>query len=354
LVIGNIGNTELTWETTRRLTAGLQGNFIDNRLSVRLNVFKSWTSNLLSLQQLAWASGLNETWSNGGKLENMGYNINIGMKVLNTKDWHWELGASAGHYNNKVTALPNNDSPIETNYYGATVLTAVGQPVGLFYGYRTDGVIKDYNEAKTTALAIKKDNGDLEYFKAGDMRFVEVKKDGIIDENDRQVIGDPNPDIYGNIYTTLNWKNFTLSAVMTYSLGNDIYNYQRSLLEGGTYFLNQTTAMNDRWTTEGQQTSIPRVSYTDPMGNSRFSDRWIEDGSYLRLSSVTLSYHLPIQSSYLQGITIWGNASNLFTLTRYLGSDPDCTLVGGALTQGIDRGVLGAGRSFSLGLNINL
>ena len=177
---------------------------------------------------------------------------------------------------------------------------------------------------------------------------------GQIDENDRVVIGDPNPDIYGNIFTTLNWKRLTLRAVFNYSIGNDVFNYQRSLLEGGTYFLNQTTAVNSRWTTEGQVTSVPRVNYKDPMGNSRFSDRWIEDGSYLRLSSVTLSYFVPIQSTYLQRLTIWGNASNLFTLTRYLGSDPDCSMGNGVLSQGIDRGILAAGRSFSLGVNINL
>ena len=90
------------------------------------------------------------------------------------------------------------------------------------------------------------------------------------------------------------------------------------------------------------------------MGNSRFSNRWIEDGSYLRLSSVTLSWHLPIQSTYLQGLTVWGNATNLFTITRYLGSNPDCALGSAILSQGIDRGLLSAGRSFSLGVNINL
>ncbi len=353
-VIGNIGNTELKWETTNRLTAGLQGNFINNRLSVRLNYFKSWTSNLLSLQQLAWTSGLSQSWSNGGKLENSGYDVSIGMKVLNKKDWRWELGASAGHYVNKVTALPNNDRSFTTDFYGASVLTEVGHPVGVFYGWQTDGVFSTAAEAKASGLYILQNNGDKTYFQAGDMHFVDQDGNGVIDENDRTVIGDPNPDVYGNIFTTLNWKNLTLSAVFSYSLGNDIYNYQRSMLEGGTYFLNQTTAMSGRWTTEGQQTDIPRASYKDPMGNSRFSDRWIEDGSYLRLSSVTLSYYLPMQSTYLQGLTIWGNASNLFTLTRYLGSDPDCTLAGSVLSQGIDRGVLGAGRSFSLGVNIHL
>ena len=314
------------------------------------------------MQALAYTSGLSQNWCNGGKLENSGYDLSFNAKVLNLKNWHWEIGASAGHYKNTVTALPSSNKSIETTYNGATILTQVGQPVGLFYGWRTQGVFSTSDEAKASGLYILKENGDKEYFQAGDMHFIDNNPynangkyaPGQIDEADRVVIGNPNPDIYGNIFTSVNWKRFTLSAVMNYSLGNDIFNYQRSLLEGGSYFINQTTAVNARWKAEGQQTSVPRVSYKDPLGNSRFSDRWIEDGSYLRLSSVTLSYHLPIQSTYLQGITIWGNASNLFTLTRYLGSDPDCGAASGILSQGIDRGILAAGRSFSLGVNINL
>lgn len=354
IVIGNIGNTELKWETTRRLTAGIEGNFFNNRLNLRFNYFKSWTSNLLSLRQLAWTSGLDASWSNEGKLENNGFDVHATAKVLALKDFRWEVGASIGHYKNKVTALPDNDRAFLTDLYGATIQTKVGQPVGLFYGYKTNGVYSTTADAVADGKYIVKDNGDKVYFKGGDMNFVDITPDKIIDENDRTVIGDPNPDFYGNIHTTFGWKNLTLSAVFNYSLGNDIFNYQRSLLEGGTYFLNQTTAMNGRWTTEGQKTNIPRVEYKDPMGNSRFSDRWIEDGSYLRLASVTLSYYLPIQSTYLQGITIWGNASNLFTITKYLGSNPDCAIAGGILTQGIDRGILSAGRNFSVGVNINL
>ena len=354
IVIGNIGNTELKWESTSRLTAGIEGNFLNNRLNVRFNFFKSWTSNLLSLQQLAWASGLDANWSNDGKLENTGFDVHAAVKVLNLKDFRWEVGASVGHYKNKVTALPDNDRTFETDLYGATIQTKVGQPAGLFYGYETNGVYSTTDVANADAKYLVKDNGDKVFFKAGDMNFVDRDGNHVIDANDRTVIGDPNPDIYGNIHTTASWKNLTLTAVFNYSLGNDIFNYQRMLLEGGTYFLNQTTAMKSRWTTEGQQTAYPRAEYNDPMGNSRFSDRWIEDGSYLRMSNLTLSYYLPIQSTYLQGITIFGNVTNLFTITKYLGSDPDCAIAGNILTQGIDRGLLGQGRSFSLGVNINL
>jgi TonB-linked SusC/RagA family outer membrane protein len=354
LSLGNIGNTELQWETTKRLTAGLEGNFFNNRLNLRFNYFKSWTSNLISLSQLAWTSGLKENWSNNGKLENSGFDVSAAVKVLSLKDFNWEIGASAGHYKNEITALPNNDRTFETEIYGATIQTKVGQPVGLFFGWQTDGVYATSEEAKADGKYVIKENGDYAYFEAGDVKFKDIDGNNVIDKNDRVVIGDPNPDIYGNIFTTVNWKNLTLSAAFNYSLGNDVYNYQRSLLEGGTYFMNQTTAVGNRWTTEGQITDVPRVNYTDPMGNSRFSDRWIEDGSYLRLSSVTLSYHIPVHSTYLQGITIWGNASNLFTISKYLGSNPESAMASGILSQGIDRGLLSAGRSFSMGININL
>ena len=351
--IGNIGNTKLKWETTSRLTAALEGNFIDNRLNLHVGYFRSWTRDLLTLHRLAWTSGLEQNWSNDGKLENEGFDAGFGVKVLALKDFTWEVGASAGHYKSKMTALPD-DKPIETSLYGATVLTKVGQPVGVFYGYKTEGVLTTQAQADQAALYQVNERGQREYFAAGDMAFADLDGNHVIDEADRTVIGDPNPDIYGNIYTRLAWKQWTLNATMNYSLGNDIYNYQRALLEGGSQFYNQTTAMNSRWTTEGQQTDVPRINYGDPMGNSRFSDRWIEDGSYLRLANVTLAYELPIQSTYLQGITLWGSAQNLFTLTRYLGGDPDCSLSGSVLAQGIDRGVLARGRSFSLGIKINL
>jgi len=352
--IGNIGNTSLKWETTSRLTAGFEGNFINNRLNVRFNYFKSWTRNLLTLRQLAWTSGLAGNWSNDGKLQNEGFETAIGVKVLNLRNFGWEIGASAGHYKNRITALPDNDQPFETEAYGATILSQVGTAAGVFYGYKTKGVFSTLAEAESEGLYLVNGRGEKQYFSAGDVHFADLDGNKVIDEDDRVIIGDPNPDIYGNIYTRLNWKRWALDATMRYSLGNDVYNYQRALLESGSRFHNQTTAMVGRWMANGQQTDMPRVSYGDPMGNSRFSDRWIEDGSYLRLSNVTLSFTIPITSTYLQGITLWGGAYNLFTITRYLGTDPDSGVSGNALLQGIDRGLLASSRSFALGVKINL
>ncbi len=351
--LGNVGNNTLQWETTRRLTTGFEGNFVGNRLHVAFNYFKSWTDNLLTLRQMAWTSGLQENWQNGGKLENNGYDVALSYKFVNTKNWHWQAGFSVGHYKNKVTALDGKDY-FDTNIYGATVRTSVGNPVGLFYGYTTDGVFATTAEAQASGLYQLDEADNKVFFQAGDMKFVDRNGDKIIDERDRTVIGDPTPDSYGNITSSLNWKKWTLDVAFNYSIGNDIFNYQRSILESGKYFYNQTTIMNSRWTTEGQVTSIPRISCQDPHGNARFSDRWIEDGSYLRLSNVTLSYALPINNTFIQGITVWGSAQNLFTITRYLGDDPDCSVNNSVLSLGIDRGVLAAGRSFAMGVKINL
>lgn len=354
LSLRNISNTSLTWEQTSRFTAGFETNLFNNIVNLKFDVFSSKTTDLLMLHQLAYTSGLRQMWGNDGSLKNKGFDLSVNMKLLNLKDWQWELGGSMGHYKNEMTKLPDGNKAQEHTIYGADVLTAVGGPVAQFYGYRTAGVFSTQAEADAAGLYLIDDNGNRQYFKAGDMRFVDQNGDHLIDARDKVVIGDPNPDIYGNINTSLTWRHWNLDIVFNYVLGNDVFNYQRSVLEGGNDFINQTTAMLGRWNAEGQQTQVPRIEYNDPMGNSRFSDRWIEDGSYLRLKALTLSYQMPLNLMFLRGFTIWGSIYNLFTLTHYLGDDPDCSLSGSVLSQGIDRGLLGNGRSFSLGLKLNL
>lgn len=354
LTLGNVGNSTLKWETTRKFNAGFETNLLNNRLHLGFNYFASWTSDLLMLQQVAWTTGLAENWTNGGKLRNSGFDFRADVKVINDKNWKWELGATMGHYKNKLTDLGNGTDKLLTSAYGATIISEVGGPVGQFYGYKTNGVYSTEAEAQADGKYYLDQSGNQIAFQAGDMKFQDTNGDGKIGEEDRVVIGNPNPDIYGNFSSHLVWKRFALDMAFTYSIGNDIYNYQRSILESGKYFYNQTKAMNSRWTTEGQVTDVPRISYQDPHGNSRFSDRWIEDGSYLKLSNITLSYAIPINSTFLQGITVWGAVNNVFTITKYLGSDPDCTASGNALLQGIDRGLLGQSRSFAMGVKVNL
>jgi len=353
--LANIGNSKLRWETTNRFNAGLEGNFINNRLNLKFNYFKSKTNNLVTLGTLAYVAGLSDYWTNDGKLENEGYDFAFNAKVINAPKFKMELGGSLGHYKNKITRLPNGLSSFETEMYSGTILSQVGQAAGVFYGWKTDGVYASSEEAAADGKYITNDAGQKTYFGAGDMKFVDKNNDGCIDDNDRYIIGDPNPDIYGNISARFHiGEHWTVSATFNYSLGNDIYNYERCLLESGSRFMNQTTALNRRWMAEGQITDIPQITYGDPMGNSRFSDRWIEDGSYLKFKNITVSYSVPLQSQYIQGLTVWAAANNLFTLTRYLGNDPEVYAGNSVLSQGIDAGYLNSGRSFNIGVKLNL
>ena len=333
---------------------------LNNRLGVDFNYYVNKTKDLLTLQTFKNPiGGINNYWTNGGEIKNEGFELSVTAKPVVTHKWNVEVGASVGHYANKVTKLPDGD--YTSSVYGDNnILTSVGNPVGLFYGYKTAGVFATDAEAKAAGkdgyLYMEDNAGIRNDFKAGDVHFIDQNNDGKISELDKVVIGDPNPDIYGNIFATINYKNLTLTMGWNYSLGNDVYNYQRSILNSGSTFYNQQVAEVAHWRYEGQQTDLPRLAYGDPMGNNRFSDRWIEDGSYLRLKTLNLSYKVPVPGSWtwLQGLTIWAQANNLLTFTKHLGSDPEFSIGNGVLYQGIDCGNIAQGRSFQCGVKINL
>lgn len=360
LQLTNIGNDEIKWETNHKFNVGLQAYMLNNRLGVDFNYYVNKTKDLLTLQTFKNPiGGINNYWTNGGEIKNEGFELSVTAKPVVTHKWNVEVGASVGHYANKVTKLPDGD--YTSSVYGDNnILTSVGNPVGLFYGYKTAGVFATDADAKAAGkdgyLYMEDNAGIRNDFKAGDVHFIDQNNDGKISEIDKVVIGDPNPDIYGNIFATINYKNLTLTMGWNYSLGTDVYNYQRSILNSGSTFYNQQVAEVAHWRYEGQQTDLPRLAYGDPMGNNRFSDRWIEDGSYLRLKTLNLSYKVPVPGSWtwLQGLTIWAQANNLLTFTKYLGSDPEFSIGNGVLYQGIDCGNIAQGRSFQCGVKINL
>lgn len=364
LQLENIENPAIQWETTRRWNIGLNGSFLNNRLQAGVDFYISNTDNLITYKTINYLAGLKGYWCNGGSLRNTGTDFRMNAILINSKDFKWQLGATIGHYKNQLTSLPDGD--YTQKIYGAEVLTAVNNPVGLFYGYKTAGVFSTTEEASYATTATS--DGYLKYptgitnnpyrnFSAGDVHFIDQNGDGIINESDKTVIGNPNPDIYGVIYTNMSYKRWSLDINFKYSLGNDIYNYQRSQLESLNTFYNQTTAAVNRWTCEGAQTDIPRVMSKDSekwVDNERFSDRWIEDGSFIKLKKIRLSYELPINASWIQGLTIWGEANNLLTITPYTGKDPEFSCSNNVLYQGIDAGLLPSNRSFNLGVKINL
>ncbi len=384
--LANIGNPAIQWETNRKFNVGLQTSVLQNRLALGFEYYWSRTSNLLSLTNVDDVTGLSQMWSNDGELENRGYEVSVSAIPFVTRNWRMQLGFTVGHYDNELTSLPKSElNTIKTyqldengqrmgepevlkgyasSIYGqSNVLTAVGKPVGVFYGYKTNGVFAD---DKAAANAGK--YGYLRYptglssdpyreFSAGDVRFVDLNGDGWITEADKTVIGDPNPEIYGNIFASLAWKGLSLDLNFKYSLGNDVFNYQRQQLESANSVWNQTTAVCNRWRYQGQVTDMPRAvaaSSDQWVNNERFSDRWIEDGSYLKLKKVRLTYKIPVSTSWLQGISVWGEANNVWTLTKYLGQDPEVSAGNSVLYQGIDAGYLPQNRNFNLGVTINL
>lgn len=352
LALSNIGNDKLKWEHTGTFTVGIDMLLLNNRLSVRADYFDSTTKDLLVRKQLREEYGLQNYWTNDGSMRNRGFEVCVGGRIVETKDWQLNANVTMGHYKNEVERL--TDGNFITNVMGANVLTAEGNPLGVFYGYKSEGVFTDMEDASKANLSVVDNTGRNLRFGAGDMHFADIKVDGIIDEHDMTIIGDPNPDIYGAFGFNVNWKRLSLDAIFTYSLGNDAFNAMRQQMENGSSLNNQSEAMLRRWTGDGQATDIPRATYGDPMGNSRFSDRWIEDASYLKLKQVSLSYSLPVKPRFIQGVQVWASVTNVFTMTKYLGTDPEFFYGSQALCQGIDTGLMPQTRTYNLGIKLNL
>jgi hypothetical protein len=182
-----------------------------------------------------------------------------------------------------------------------------------------------------------------------------VDNNNTIDENDRGVIGDPNPTFTGGFSNRISWKRFELNVLFTFSQGGDIYNYLRYRLESASGTENQLQSVNNRWRAPGHVTNTPKATWGDPMGNSRFSDRWIEDGSYLRLRDISLQYNVPVRAgTFIKSFTVYGTATNVFTLTKYKGYDPEFSITQSPFSQGIDTGLDPLYRNVTVGFRMGL
>lgn len=351
LVRGNLVNLNLKPERVGKLNLGLDMAFMNERLSLSVDVYRSKVKDMITYSSITPYSGYSTYVDNGGEMQNTGVDVAINARLLNTASLKWDLGVTASHYKNKVTCL--NGGSFQTEIADGTVLTEVGKPLGVFYGYKTNGVYSTEEEAQADGLKVRSGLRGLA-FGGGDMRFVNMNDDEYIDEKDRVVIGDPNPDIYGGLNTRILWKNFTLSAQFTYSVGNDIYNYSRRALESMSGMENQTEAILNRWRMDGQVTSVPKVTFGDPMQNARFSDRWIEDGSYLKFKNLTLAYDVPIKKGIITGLQVYAVAENLCTWTAYKGYDPESSISANPLSYGIDSFTTPQVRTFYVGLKLGL
>jgi TonB-linked SusC/RagA family outer membrane protein len=351
-VPGNLWNPALGPEKTTKMNVGIDMSLFKERLSVSADIYNNQTTNLFDFIPATDFSGFTGYYDNFGGLTTQGFDVSVNARIINSKAFKWDLGAVYSTYSTTVDEL-YNDSRYET-IYTANILTEAGSPISQFYGYKTKGVFATNAQAIESGLVNHMENEDLVPFNGGDMIFEDYTPDGIIDEKDMQVIGDPTPDFMGEIFTKLQYKNLSLDASLAFSYGGEVFNYMRYTLENMSTTNNQTQAVINRWRYQGQETNIPRASYGDPMGNARFSDRWIEDGSYARLRNVTLSYMLPFNTSLFNYAEIYATGVNLLTFTNYKGPDPEFSIDGAALLQGIDLGMVPQNKMVLVGIRLGL
>lgn len=352
LVRAGLANNQLQWEEVKKLNIGLDVAVLKERLQVSFDWFTNKTDKLIVYEPAPTASGFDYVVSNSGALKTKGFDASVSGRILNKTNYSWDAGFTIGKYISSVTKLPTDK--IITNFNGATYITQVGSGPNVFYGHFSNGVYLSDAVAASEGLSIRNTDGSLRAFKGGDIRFADLNGDKVIDDNDRMILGDPNPDIFGSFYNKVAYKRFSLSTIFTFSSGNEIYNYTRSQLEGMSNAYNQTDAVRNRWRTNGQLTEVPKATWGDPMGNSRFSNRWIEDGSYLRLRTVTLSYDIPIKSKFFHYATVYAIGNNLVTLTRYKGFDPEFSATESIFGQGVDNTLEPQFKTVQLGFRIGL
>lgn len=322
----NYKNTDLTWETTTDLNIGLDVGIINNRIKLTADAFKKITTNLFNDITVANIP----YYYNGGKLENKG--LELGLNTINFKgNFSWNTNFNISFIKNKILEM-GRYNPVDYKGYEGVNRIAEGISLGDFYGYIVDQV----NPA----------TGILEY--------KDINGDGVVNTNDRTTIGNAMPDYTFGMTNTFSYKGFSLDVLFTGSQGNDIFNASRIDLEGMVDNKNQSTAVLDRWTTAGQITDIPVAGPSNFQGISATanSNRWVEDGSYVRLKAATLGYNFKKLFFGLTSLKLYATGQNLVTWTNYSGFDPEVSAYGGntGTSQGIDYGTYPQVRTFIFGL----
>jgi TonB-linked SusC/RagA family outer membrane protein len=329
-----IANPDLKWETTDQFNVGADLAFLKSRVNLSVDVYLKKTSNLLLNVQLPNTSGFTTALQNVGNTENKGVELSLNTINLDGTGLRWTSNFNISFNKNKITKLYNGNDIISVR--GGTgfgqartfALLREGESIGAFFGWQANGV---YATSAENEIQLRADNTTGYVFKGGDMRFVDQNKDNIIDDLDRTVIGNALPTFTGGFGNNFQFKNFQLDVLAQFTSGNSVYNGTRTVSESLYQFANASKKALNRWRKEGDVTDFPRADHTDPGGNHRSSSRWLEDGSYLRIKTVTLSYDVP--STFLQKIRVssfrlYITAQNLFTFTPYTGIDPEANSYG--------------------------
>ena len=354
----SIPNADLTWEESTQINLGLDATFFDNRVNVIADVYQKNTDKLLFFRQLPWSSGFSQdNGSNIGRMENKG--IELALTTLNVVgDFNWTTSFNISFNRNEITSLPDYDpeNPLGSDFSqqqpsglgtdGTRTVFRVGEPFGSFYGYKVLGV-----DPQTGYIIYENLDGS-------------TNDDGepTLGISDRQIFGNALPLHTGGLTNEFSYKGFTLSVFMQWSYGNDVYNQTAAVLENMTGFFNQNTDVLRRWQQPGDQTDIPIALFSDATGlaavganNREISDRFLEDGSFLRVKDIRLGYSFDSEFAerlFLRNLNIYGSVRNAFTFTDYSGFDPESQNNSVVTAVGVDYLEQPQPRTFIIGINV--
>jgi TonB-dependent starch-binding outer membrane protein SusC len=354
----NVPNPDVTWETSEQLNFGLDARLIDWRLAFTMDLYKKTTKDWLVLAPILGTAGAGAPYINGGDIENRGIELSLSW---NDQIGEFKYGASVAgaHNKNEVTRLANAEGiiigPSHVLSQGTSYISRVqvGYPIGYFYGFRTAGILQNQDEVDAYVGP-----GGLPYFedqRPGDVRFVDMNGDGVIDELDKVMLGDPNPDFELGIQLNAEYKGFFANTTLTGKFGMQVMQSYRSFADNFTQ--NYTTQIFGRWHGEGTSDRIPRLSSSSHRNTNYISDIYMHDADYVRINNLTIGYKfdkLLRNVNWMQAASLYVSFNNLYTFTKYDGMDPEVRFGHDASwASGIDLGLYPLPRTVMFGLNVS-
>lgn len=353
VVPSKMPNPNVQWESQQQMNIGFDATIFDQRINLTVDAYQKNTKDMLVPMAVPITTGYSDVdvpYINAGEVVNKGIEISVNSKNF-TGDFKWDTSFNISFNKNEVKSL-NDTIPISRGDVGLNQKIGrieTGKAIDIFYGYITDGIFQTQAEVDAHALQVP---GEDVYARtsAGDIRFKDLNSDGVIDDSDRTYIGNPNPDFIFALSNRFEYKGFDMTIFIQGVYGNEIYNANRIWSEGMAVAYNQSTATLRRWNGEGTSNNMPRAVFNDPNKNVRPSDRFVEDGSYLRIKNVTLGYTFPkrwAEKVKMSAARLYVSGTNLLTFTDYSGFDPE---VG---PNGIDISTYPVTRTYSVGVNVS-
>ncbi len=346
LVANKLSNPDIHWEEMQQFNVGFDFAFLQSRLRLNVDAYIKNTNGMLVKMTVPISTGYSDTdvpYTNRGKIRNSGVEIVLSSDNIVTDDFYWGTDFNITFNKNEILSLDESDAIYYNDSgFGQYFCTnMVGQPIGAFIGWKAVGLFQTQEDVDNYATQVGAEPGDI--------KFADIDGNGVINEDDRTIIGYAQPKFIASLNNTLRYKSFDLGFFLQGVYGNSIFNVTKVDMTSMSTICNQYASVLNRWTGPGTSNSVPRAVYGDPNNNTRPSTRYIEDGSYLRLKNLTLGYTLPERAARkvgLRGFRVYVEGTNLFTLTSYTGFDPEVGV------SSIDWGTYPVTRTVSLGIDL--